>query len=364
MPDFEFIDLTIDDGDLPALSAASRIGVDTEFMRERTYYAELSLLQFSTDTQIFCADPLGSSGGAPSAAFWRAITQPEWVIHSGRQDIEVIFQTSGTMPRAIFDTQIAAALLGYQPQIGYAGLVSELFDVELDKSHTRANWSKRPLADELLHYAAEDVEYLLPAYDSLVTRLEKDGRLDWAIQDSMDLLDESLYRADPALAIHRLKGARNLRGRARAAAVALASWRESEALSRNRPRQWIMRDNVLIELAIKAPTSTSELQRIDGLADKTIGRVGKSLLQIVADATHDTSDYQPPGRPDEQQKAALKEMQRIVADHAAALGLAAELIAPKKELSAAMLGERDLRVFRGWRRDLVGDALLGVLDAA
>jgi ribonuclease D len=364
MPDFEFIDLTIDDGDLPALSAASRIGVDTEFKRERTYYAELSLLQFSTDSQIFCADPLGSSGGAPSAAFWRAITQPEWVIHSGRQDIEVIFQTSGTMPRAIFDTQIAAALLGYQPQIGYAGLVSELFDVELDKSHTRANWSKRPLTDELLRYAAEDVEYLLPAYDALVARLEQDGRLDWAIQDSMDLLDESLYRADPALAIHRLKGARNLRGRARATATALASWRESEALSRNRPRQWIMRDNVLIELAIKAPTSTSELRRIDGLADKTIGRVGNSLLQIIGDSTDDTSDYQPPGRPDEQQKAALKAMQRIVADQAVELGLAAELIAPKKELSAAMLGARDLRVFRGWRRDLIGDALLGVLDAA
>ena len=365
MPDFEFVDLTIDAEDLPALSDAPRIGVDTEFMRERTYHAELSLLQFSTGTQIICADPLGSGdrSAAPSANFWQSIMRREWVIHSGRQDIEVIFHTSGMMPRAVFDTQVAAALLGFQPQIGYAGLVSELFGVELDKSHTRANWSKRPLADELLRYAAEDVEYLLPAYDALTERLAKKDRLDWAIQDSMDLLDESLYETDPAQAIHRLKGARNLRGRARAAAVALAAWRETEALRRNRPRQWIMRDSVLIELATKAPESMSSLRRIEGLAEKTIGRVGKTLLGIVADATHDESGYRPPGRPNEQQKAALKRMQKIVADRAGSLGLAAELIAPKKELSAAMLGERDLRVFRGWRRGLVGDELLGVLDA-
>jgi ribonuclease D len=364
MADFEFIDLTVDDSALLPVSEEPRIGVDTEFMRERTYYAELSLLQISTGTQIFCADPLGSASNSPrpSEAFWRSITRPEWVIHSGRQDIEVIFHTAAMMPRAVFDTQVAAALLGYQPQIGYAGLVSELFGTELDKAHTRANWSRRPLADELLHYAAEDVKYLLPAYDELTGRLAQQERLEWAIQDSRDLLDESLYETDPSLAIHRLKGARSLRGRARAAAEALAAWRESEAVRRNRPRQWILRDSVLIELAVNAPASMSALRRLDGLAEKTIDRVGRELLQILADATHDKTGYRPPPRPDEKQKAALKEMQRIVAACADSLGLAAELIAPKKELSAAMLGQRDSRVFRGWRRDLIGDELLGILD--
>jgi ribonuclease D len=365
MPDFQLVDLTVDDSVLLPVSEEPRIGVDTEFMRERTYFAELSLLQISTETRIFCADPLGNQGdsAAPSDAFWQSLIRPEWVIHSGRQDIEVIFQTSGLMPRAVFDTQIAAALLGYQPQIGYAGLVSELFGVDLDKSHTRANWSRRPLADELLHYAAEDVEYLLPAYEELTARLAKKERFEWAVQDSMDLLDESLYETDPSLAIHRLKGARNLRGRARAAAAALAAWRESEALRRNRPRQWIIRDSALLELAVSAPESLPALRRIDGLADKTVDRVGKELLQILADATHDKSGYLPPSRPDERQKAALREVQQIIAACADSLGLAAELIAPKKELSAAMLGKRDSRVFRGWRRELVGEDLIGILDA-
>ena len=288
--------------------------------------------------------------------------QPEWVVHSARQDIEVISQASGRMPASVFDTQIAAALLGFQPQMGYGGLVKELFGVELDKTHTRANWSRRPLADELLKYAAEDVQYLLPAYDELVKRLDEAGRLEWAIQDSRDLLDPALYETNPLLAIQRLKGARNLRGRARAAAVALATWRETEALQRNRPRQWIMRDQVLIGVAMTAPRTVADLGNIDGMAEKTIRRAGKDLLNIIADATHDQSGYQPPTRPDERQKAVLKEMQRVVAARAEQLEVAAELIAPKKELSSALLGERDSRVFSGWRREIIGEELLGLLE--
>jgi ribonuclease D len=288
--------------------------------------------------------------------------QPEWVLHSGRQDLEVIYQAAGRLPGTIFDTQVAAALLGFQPQIGYAGLVRELFDVELDKSHTRADWSRRPIPEALLNYAAEDVQFLLPAYDALIERLQSAGRLEWARQDSSDLLDERLYKPNPEDAVHRLKGARNLRGRARAAATSLAAWREKEALRSNRPRQWIMRDPVLIDIAIRAPGSTSELARIDGLAEKTVRRSGDELLGIIAGATQDPSGYKPPSRPDESQKAALKKMQQYVAAVADGLGLAAELIAPKKELSAAMLGDRELRVFSGWRRDLVGEELLGLLE--
>ncbi|MDH3440657.1 MAG: HRDC domain-containing protein, partial [Gammaproteobacteria bacterium] len=256
MPDYQLVDLTVDDSPALAVGNESRIGVDTEFMREKTFFAELCLLQISTSDDIYCADPIGVDGnGKARDEFWDSITRPEWVLHSGRQDLEVVHQTAGRMPASVFDTQIAAAFLGFQPQTGYAGLVSELFSVELDKTHTRADWSKRPIADGLLRYAAEDVQFLLPAYDELVDRLDRAGRLQWALEDSKDLLDVRLYQSDPARAIDRLKGARNLRGRARAAAAALASWRESEALSRNRPRQWIIRDNALLDIAINAPTS-------------------------------------------------------------------------------------------------------------
>ena len=365
MPESRLVDLTTDDHDELIAAGTERIGIDTEFMRERTYFAQLCLIQVSTPADILCADPIGrGQNGQPTDAFWDNLMAPEWVLHSGRQDIEVIYQASGRMPSGLFDTQVAAALLGMQPQIGYAGLVKTLFDVELDKSHTRADWSKRPLSEALLRYAADDVEYLLPAHGKLVEQLEAVGRLEWAIEDSQALLSKSLYTTDPAQAVERLKAARNLRGRARAAAVALAAWRESEALRKNRPRQWIMRDPVLIELAQTAPRSKSQLARIEGLPDKTIQRFGDQLLKTLANSTHDDSGYRPPARPDEQQKAALKEMQRRVADIGEGLGIAAEVLAPRKDLSAAMLGDRDGRVFRGWRAELFGNDLLDVLEGA
>jgi ribonuclease D len=202
----------------------------------------------------------------------------------------------------------------------------------------------------------------LPAWEELTARLDQTGRLRWAQEDSQELLDVRLYEAAPGLALERLKGARNLRGRARAAATALASWREAEALRRNRPRQWIIRDNVLIDIAVNAPTSQSELMGLDGLSEKVVHRLGNDILGIIATATHDESGYQPPGRPDETQKAALREMQRHVASVADELGLAAEILAPKKELSAIMLGDRESRVLNGWRRELLGDRLLGLLE--
>jgi len=359
MTDFRLVDPAADDS-LAALVADSvRIGVDTEFMREKTYFAELCLLQVATPNAIVCADPLGS---APPEAFWQALVEPEWVLHSARQDIEVVFHTAGLMPRTIFDTQVAAALLGFKPQTGYAGLVKALFGIELDKAHTRADWSKRPLADAVLEYAAIDVQYLLPAYDELVGRLERAGRLDWAKEDSADLLNPALYTTDPSQAIHRLKGARNLHGRARAAAAALAAWREEQALRTNRPRQWIMRDKVVVEIALRCPETVAELAAIDGIQAKMMRRAGQRLLQLVTAATHDPSGYRPPPRSDEQQKSIFRKMQHRVASLAGELGIAAELIAPRKELLAAMQGDREARIFRGWRRALVGEELLQLLE--
>lgn len=153
----------------PELADQQRLGVDTEFMREKTYFAQLCLVQIATSNDIYCVDPLTDSG---TDEFWRQLLATKWVVHSARQDIEVISQTAAAMPSSIFDTQVAAGLLGYPAQMGYAGLVKELFDVDMDKSHTRADWSRRPLRDVFLDYAAEDVEHLLPAFELLSERLE------------------------------------------------------------------------------------------------------------------------------------------------------------------------------------------------
>jgi len=341
------------------LAQHQRLGVDTEFMREKTFFAELSLVQISTGASIYCVDPLAD---ADMQAFWETVTAGTWVVHSARQDIEVIYQTANCLPTNIFDTQIAAGLLGLMPQLGYASLVSELFGIDIPKTHTRANWLKRPLTDELLQYAAEDVQYLLPAYDRLAEDLDRKGRLAWAIEDSAMLLEPSLYVVDPALAIDRLKGARNLRGRNRAAAARLAAWRESEALRSNRPRQWIIKDSVLISLALERPAKVGDLQQIDGLPAGLIRRAGEDMLAAIRMAETDNNDYSPPRAPDEAQKSLLKRMQQQVARCAEELGLAAETIASKRDLAAIIIGgNRDSRLLHGWRSELIGEQLLELL---
>lgn len=349
MPAYTFVEQPANA--VPALENSGRIGVDTEFMRERTFFAQLCLVQVATEDGIYCVDPLGRH---ENENFWRALDSCDWVLHSARQDIEVLYQSSGRMPSGIFDTQVAAALLGYQPQIGYGNLVRDLFGVELAKSHTRANWARRPLPPAILEYAAEDVEYLLPAYEELGRRLDDSGRLDWALADSAELLDPGLYAIDPSAAIERLKGATGFRGARRAAAVRLAEWREAQAQRLDRPRQWILRDSVLLDIAHRLPGGVRELSGIDDMPPKLVKRSGAEILAAVNEAAADEHDYEPPPRPDEAQKALLKNLQGIVAKRADELGVAAETIAAKKELSAIVAGKNESRLFRGWRRDVVG----------
>ncbi len=358
MKTIEVIDAGNNEALISSLAKADRIAVDTEFMREKTYYAQLCLVQIATAGEIFCADPLT---GTDLRHFWPALVGCDWVLHSGRQDIEVFYQAAGQMPACIFDTQIAAGLLGFAPQMGYATLVKELFGKELAKSHTRADWTRRPLSTEMIEYAAEDVEFLLDACDILSARLEKLGRLDWAGEDSTRLLNADLYDDSPAAAIGRLKGAGKLSGRTRCAATALAAWREQRAIRSNRPRQWILKDAVILELAVSNPDSQTALAAVSGMPAATAQRSATELLAVLASAAEGDHSYQPPARPTEQQKVLLKTMQSEVAKKAADLGISAELVAPKKELSAIMLGERESRVFTGWRSDVVGQRLLELL---
>jgi ribonuclease D len=357
MPDYTLVDHA--DEMIARLDPLDRVGVDTEFMREKTFFAELCLVQVSIGDNFYCVDPLN---GDDLGKFWDSLMRPTWVLHSGRQDIEVIYQTARKMPDSLFDTQIAAGLLGHAPQMGYATLVSELFDVDIPKSHTRADWSRRPLPDAYLEYAAEDVEYLLPAYEVLAEQLDQQGRLAWAEEDSATLLQPVLYDIDPSAAIDRLKGARNLRGARRAVAARLAAWREEEALRANRPRQWIVKDSALLELTAMLPSNSSELEDIKDLAPGLIRRSAKNILAAIDAAKSDDNDYAPPQPPSETQKALLKTMQKQVADFANDLGLAAETVASKRDLSAIIFGgDRESKVLGGWRRELIGDELLELL---
>ena len=357
MPEYELVDQP--DTLAAELKNCARIGVDTEFMREKTYYPELCLVQVATAERIYCLDPLSA---IDMDALWPGLLDTPWVLHSGRQDIEVVVQSAGRMPTAIFDTQIAAALLGHAPQMGYATLVKTLFGIELDKSHTRADWSRRPLRESFLHYAAEDVEYLLDAHGMLSQALSEKGRLAWAEEDSLQLLDPALYATDPKLAVGRLKGAAGLRGQRRAVAARLAAWREAEAIRANRPRQWIARDAALLDIAMRLPANKGELGEIEGLPASLVRRRGSKILAAVAAAERDQTHYVPPRAPNEAQKSLLKKMQRQVLECADDLGVAAEIIASKRDLAAVIDGgERRSRLVSGWRHELIGKELLALL---
>jgi ribonuclease D len=193
-------------------------------------------------------------------------------------------------------------------------------------------------------------------------QLDKKGRLAWAEEDSAMLLDPALYDVDPKLAIGRLKGARNMRGRRRAVAASLATWREEEALRANRPRQWIARDAALLEVATTLPDSIDALGKIDGLPAGLIRRSGKKILDAIANAGKADADYRPPGAPNEAQKSLLKQMQQYVAACAEDLGIAAETLASKRDLAAVIInGERESKLLSGWRKALVGDELIEML---
>lgn len=359
MTKFEYIDEPRAANELAhALQSSQPIGLDTEFMRESTYYPQLCLVQLNTGKNIFCIDPLAD---LDMTGLWQALCACELIVHSGRQDIEVIYQSARQMPQTLFDTQVAAALLGEAPQIGYANLIKMLFEVDLPKSHTRADWSKRPLRQSFLEYAAEDVEYLLEAHAKLTDELRRAGRFDWALEDSAALLNLDWYVIEPRTAINRIRGAISFNNASRNIAEGLAEWREIRAESSNRPRQWIMKDAVLLQLATERPRSLPALGAVPGMPPATLRKYGEQLLDLIENPPRQ-NDYQPPARPGEAEKARLKALSGIVAAVARDLGIAPEIIAPRKELADAIAGQRHSRMFSGWRGQVLGNRLLEVLE--
>ncbi|MAD92190.1 MAG: hypothetical protein CMQ54_05640 [Gammaproteobacteria bacterium] len=343
------------------ISGYNEIGLDTEFMREKTFFPQLCLVQISTRDNIFCIDPFTKDD---QTKFWKELLSKNWIVHSARQDIEVIFQTTGIMPNTIFDTQIAAEIIGMQVQIGYANLIKELFGINITKSHTRSDWAQRPLKKEFLDYAAEDVMYLLPIANILSEKLDKKGRLDWAHQDSALLLNPNLYKLTYKSAIDRIKGARKFFGVKREVAIQLASWREKEAILRNRPRQWIISDKNLLDIADRLPVSRKQLSEIKGLPSKFIANFDIHIINNIEKKNELNKIHKPPQPINEDQKELLKKMYKIVSECAKDHGLATETLASKRELSLIITkGGAGAKIINGWRRHLIGEQLLKLVQA-
>src|SRR3569833_2062592 len=263
------------------------------------------------------------------------------------------------------DALLAAPLLGLKEQMGYASLVETLLDVKLDKAHTRADWSQRPLSAAQLQYAVDDVRYLAALYPTLRDELNAKGRLQWLDADFAELSDPHLYASPPADAWLRIKGMQRLRPRQLAVAQALAAWREETAQRLDRPRSWILHEDSLLDLARLQPKDKTELAQLRGLHEQTAARHGEAILQIVATA----QDRAPIPLPPVHQGAPLSEAQEAVVDLLLAVvrKLSAEqaihpnLVAGRKEMERLVSGDDGVSVLHGWRRQLAGESLLAVL---
>jgi ribonuclease D len=357
MPDAIWIDR---DADLPGLAqtleAHAWIGVDTEFLRERTFFPKLCLLQLAAGGQIWCVDTLRIGRLDPLMPILTAAAARK-VIHAARQDLEALYLSARRIVSPIFDTQIAAACIGLKPQIGYAELVKTLLNVSIPKGQTRTDWSKRPLSREQLEYAADDVLYLGDVADLLLLRLRELGRERWVMEDCVALADPALYEPDPKLAWQRLRGLAQLPPQARGRAKTIAVWREKIARARDLPRAWILSDAAIFAAAQGgAPPPLN-----DSLA--------ASLHAALEEAPDEVAVEEPSqdARPTPEQKVLIERLGKIVDARAAELNVSAEILAPRGELKALAMDRRaaalrESNALTGWRRVEIGTRLLEAIE--
>jgi ribonuclease D len=346
------------------MQGAARLAIDTEFMRERTYYAQLCLVQIATDADCFLVDPLVGLDLEPLHALFGDRGKIK-ILHAARQDLEVLQVAGGRVPAPVFDTQVAAALLGFPPQAGYAELVARQLGHSIDKGQTRTDWSRRPLTPEQLAYAADDVHHLLQLHAELATALEARGRAAWLAEETAAIEDPALYRTEPSVAWRRLKGLSRLRPREQAAARALAEWREQRAIASDKPRGWILSDEALYALATQAPQTQEQLEQIRALPPALARKRGDELLALIAaarEAADDTLVESATRRPTPEETALVAKLQQRVRAEAAALEISPEVLATRRDVEALVFQDRgESALSRGWRRVVIGDALAAML---
>jgi ribonuclease D len=340
--------------------AAEFAAVDTEFMREKTYYPKLCLIQIAINDVIACIDPFAIKNFQPMLDLF-ADRDVVKVLHSVSQDMEVFLHTFDCLPTPVYDTQIAASLTGMGDQVSYAKLVNEMLGVSLDKSHTRTDWSRRPLDDAQLTYAADDVRYLAEIYPLQRARLIEQGRLAW-LQDDFDAAaDPARYRPDPDSAWRRVKGYARLHGVDLAILSELARYREQLAMAKDRPRRYILSDDQLLDLVKSKPRNKNDLQRRRGFNDDVISRHGDQLLAAVQAGVDMPKEQWPEtgkGKP-------LTANQDVLADILMGLlkyqakknEVSVTSMASRKDVEQLVRGKRDMPLMSGWRYELGGRML-------
>jgi ribonuclease D len=358
--------------------ANGKLALDTEFVGEGRYRTLLCLIQLavprpgSEDKRIVMLDPLAEDFDGGTLAALLADPAVEIVVHAGRQDVALARRILATEVTNVFDTQIAAGFAGMGAQSSYESLLGEILGVRVAKSASFTRWDRRPLSPEQLSYAREDVEHLLELAAELEHRLGDLGRLEWAREECVTLARSSDEREVETI-FARLPRVRGLSPSSRPVARALVQWREETAARQDRPVQSVLGDAALMEIAKRKPTSASELEQIRGSGSANLRRRGEELVQLVQRARElppeeAPKEARPPApRPEDAPLIALAEA--LLRSRAREAGLAYELLAARADLQAIVASWRsgeqaDVRTLRGWRRELVGEELLELLDGA
>jgi ribonuclease D len=338
--------------------------IDTEFMREKSYYPQLCLIQIATPDGAVCIDPFGIDDLGPllELLYDPAILK---VFHAARQDLEIFHVMRGTPPAPVFDTQLAATLLGHGDQVGYGALVKETLGVELEKAHSRADWSLRPLTAEQLEYAADDVRYLVQVYQKQRLALEQNGRLPWLAEDFAALSAPHTYENPPQEAWRRIKGVNFLKGVQLAVLQQIAAWREQVAQDSDRPRRWVLKDEVMFDMAKLMPDSLDKLGRIRGLEKGTVERNGKRLLELIQQGRkmpkEDWPQLETVVRLTPQQEALVDAMMALVRLRAMEQQVSVSTLAPRREVERLLGDDPEAALRHGWRAQLAGQDLQRLL---
>jgi ribonuclease D len=350
------------------LAQGEFVCVDTEFMRENTYYPLLCLIQIGNGEEAAAIDPLAD--GLDLAPLLELMCNNEDVLkifHAGGQDVEIIYNLTGRTPHPIFDTQIAMMAVSQSEQIGYANLVESWLGKTIDKGARFTDWSRRPLTDRQIEYAIGDVTYLATIFPRLLTKLIKTGRGSWLNAEMEKLADPANYANDLETAWHRIRApSRNpaVLGRLKA----LAAWRESEAQAKDIPRGRIMRDETLADVASHPPKAQADLAKVRGLSQAWRDNdIGKRLMKVLAKAEPLPGD-ELPDRP--KRGAPLGKEGALVADllklllkiRTREIDVASRLLTRSDELEALAAGVRDLPVLQGWRYDIFGKDALDLVE--
>jgi len=350
-----------DVADFCAVAAKSDfVTVDTEFVREKTYWPILCLIQVATRDEAVAIDPLANGIDLEPLYDLMKNTKVLKVFHSASQDMQIMFNASGGMVEPVFDTQIAAMVSGYGDQPAYATLVQRIVGETIDKRSQMTDWSRRPLTEHQVEYAIGDVTYLTHVYDKLVSELDKSGRVSWAHEEMGHLRNKDLYDVDPRELWRKVRLRRPSR-RALAVLREITEWRELSAQRRDIPKGWVCRDEALAEIALNTPQTPAALERVRGVNERFAnGRDGKSLLEAVRvglelpdDECPDPEKGRPPIRGHETLVVLLQALLKLRCDEN---GVAAQMVANRKELDRiATEEEPDVRTLSGWRREIYGN---------